>query len=99
MGYTEEQKASARGENNDQIKRAVVASLSCPSGTHTYNPYPSQDISYGPRLETRHLCQVFHCPPGLRPSQPVVIASRTSPDWGIAPCFAAPRPPQIRAAV
>ena len=46
MENTEGQKANARGEDNDKIKRVVVVSLSCrPGGTATGNTTNKGDIS------------------------------------------------------
>ena len=54
----------------------------------------SVDPSVAPnalRLSRRHLCQLFGCPPGLRPSPPVIFPSITR--LGNRPSFCRATPP------
>ena len=61
-----------------------LARLLCCSGPHRglKTPNTNLECSVDPfvalntlsvRSSTRHLCQVFHCPPGLRPSPPAIV--------------------------
>ena len=79
--------------------------LSC-NGPHLgLHPKTNLECSVDPlvasndlRSTSRHLCQLFNCPPGLRPSPPVAFPSITRP--GNRPSFCrVTRPPRRKAVV